>query len=76
VDKSDDRPPHVFIGAEEAVVDPELATAIADDDRAVGREPDTVLSSETDPLQPYPQLLSVPRRTFPKLQRELIAITP
>src|SRR5258706_1306932 len=50
VDEDDDRLPYLFVGAEEAVVDPELTAAVADNNRAITCQPDAVLRAESKPL--------------------------
>jgi hypothetical protein len=75
VHKGNYRLPHVLVGLEKAVVDAELAAAVADDDRAVGREPHTVLRAKAESLQSRPELLGISRRRLVQLERELFATT-
>jgi hypothetical protein len=73
--EDDNRLPHILAGAEEAVVNPELASAVADDDGAVRREPYAILRAESQPLQSRPQLIRVARRLFLQLESELGAVS-
>jgi len=50
VDEGDDRLPHVLAGGEEAVVDAQLATAVAHDDSTIRRQANAILRAEAKPL--------------------------
>jgi hypothetical protein len=75
VDENDYRLPDLFVGTKKAVVDAELASAVADDNGSIGRESHAIPRTKTEPLETDAQLLGVSRRRFVQLQRKLVAIT-
>src|SRR5688572_26179444 len=75
VHEDDDCLPHFLAGAKKAVVDPQLSTAVADDDRAIGGEPHPILRAEPQALKARPQLFGVARRLLIELESELVAVS-
>src|SRR6267378_1619388 len=51
VDENDYRFPDLFVGAKKAVVDAEIAPAIADDNGSIGRESHAILPAQTEALK-------------------------
>jgi hypothetical protein len=51
VDEDDDRFPDFFVGFKKAVVDAELSSAVADDNRAIRRKSHSILRPKPKPLQ-------------------------
>jgi len=75
VNESNNRSPHLLVGAEEAVVDAKLTAAVADDYGPVHCESHPILPAEPKALEPRPQLLRVFRAALIQLKRELIEAT-
>jgi hypothetical protein len=75
VDEGDYCIPDFFICVEEAVVDAQLATAVAHHNGAIGRKSHTILCAQSETLESSAKLVGVPRGRLIQLERELIAIT-
>src|SRR2546423_51660 len=75
IHERNDRLPHFLARLEEAVVNPQLAAAVAHDHGSIRRQPHTILRAETESLETRQQFFRICRGSLIQLEHELIAIT-